>query len=150
MQDAAALDIDPEAKYGRLWVLDKGNKKCGPKILAYNLRLNGLIFSTEFPESKVYSPNSIVVDVRSKHGPVAFIGLSESSHLVVFWYKWKSWSTLNLERPASTDFLALDFNTPLLYLKGSCGDDLFTMNTTLLLDSVEQGVGRKLQEKKVL
>lgn len=144
-----ALDVDPEAKYGRLWVLDKGNKKCNPKIMAYNLRLNSLIFSTEFLESKsFFSPNSIVVDVRSKNGPVAFIGLRESSHLVVFWYKWKSWSTLNLERPAFTDFLALDFNTPLLYLKGSYGDDLFTVNTTLLLDSVDQGLGTTIQEKQ--
>lgn len=139
LQDVVSLDIDPEAKYGRLWVLDKGNKKCHPKLQIYTLRLNNLISNKELPKSR--TPNSIVVDVRSKYGPAAYIGFKEANNLLVFWYKSRSWSVVSLAKKVWTDFLALDFNKPLMYIKGAEGDDLFSLNMTSLIDPDEEAVG---------
>ncbi|EFA08570.2 hypothetical protein TcasGA2_TC006225 [Tribolium castaneum] len=128
LQDVVAIDM--EALRPRLWVLDKGNSECLPKIVIYNI-FQKINYTLDAPKD-VGSFNSLVVD-----GPRAFIGLDDSNTLLLFSLNEFKWWQINLEAPntllpVSTKFLALGRKKPKLYLTGDDERAMFSLDLTEL------------------
>lgn len=132
IQDAISVDVELK---GRLWVLDKGNMKCPPKVLIYNLHFNNLIHRNELngiPKDKL---NSLVLDpVVNEWGPRAYIGDIGDNKLIVFSYNNMSWWKLNLmdpehiNLPIGTQYLTVSKEDTILYLTSSDSFELFALD----------------------
>ncbi|XP_044253218.1 uncharacterized protein LOC123004163 [Tribolium madens] len=125
LQDVVAVDM--ETMRPRLWVLDKGNLECLPKIVIYNI-FQKINFTLEAPKNVSF--NSLVVD-----GPKAYIGLDASSNLLIFSLAEFKWWQINLEAPntnlpISTKYVALGRKEPILYLTGGDERGIFSLDLT--------------------
>lgn len=60
----------------KLWILDKGNDKCLPKVLSYSLVFNNIAESTELSKIDGTNLNILVIDpfLEDELGHRAYIG----------------------------------------------------------------------------
>lgn len=73
IQDAISLDMEPRRL--TLWILDRGNAKCSPKILSYSLIYNDVLESIVLKNVPRRGLNTLEVVQRSMdHETRAYIG----------------------------------------------------------------------------
>lgn len=73
IQDAVSLDV--ESRKLKLWILDKGNEKCSPKLLSYSLLYNDILETIDFKDIVSKDWNCLEIEQRSKdHDTKAYIG----------------------------------------------------------------------------
>lgn len=111
----------------RLWVLDAGvidtltnlQQVCPPKLLAFNLRTDELLFSYELPPEQVKQDSlhtNVVVDIRDGQCEDAFAYVADVWRYGVTVFslrEFKSWRTTNYlynPNPVASDYNYLDLN----------------------------------------
>ncbi|VEN55496.1 unnamed protein product, partial [Callosobruchus maculatus] len=74
LQDVISIDMQPQMMT-KLWILDKGSKKCPPKVVSFTLIYNTFSESTELSGISGRSLNVIEIDHSEyKDGSRAYIG----------------------------------------------------------------------------
>lgn len=138
LQDAISVVV--EVKRGRLWVLDRGTKKCTPKIVIYNLYTNSEVYKHELDKISNKNVSCLVVDSREENNINAYIGHDENI-LTIFPLKdAKYWSLRTVYQNKSESFistrnLALSKTSPVLYIGVEDSSELFYINTTDIKNS---------------
>ncbi|KAF2894440.1 hypothetical protein ILUMI_11729 [Ignelater luminosus] len=133
LQDAVSVDV--ELKKGRLWVLDRGSKKCSPKIVIYNLYTNSEICKHELDKNLNENVSCLVVDSSEERNINAYIGHDENV-LTIFSFKDANYWSLRTEYQnksesfISTRHLALSKVSPVLYIGVDDSSELFYVNLT--------------------
>lgn len=73
IQDAISIDLEPRRL--TLWILDKGNDKCPPKMLSYSLLYNNIVDTVILKKVPRRNLNCLEVVQKSvDHESKAYIG----------------------------------------------------------------------------
>lgn len=131
VQNAIALDM--EMLRIRLWILDKGSKKCSPKLVIHSLYEKSDYTSNVpdyVPQDKL---SSILIDNDLKlNGPRAYIGVDGEAYLVIFSLRKFQWLQIFVQStkslPISTKFLSFSRPESLLYITGAHERAIFSLN----------------------
>lgn len=134
LQDVISVDV--EINKGRLWILDKGNDLCQPKILIYNLYFNNLLTTHKLYDGiPRLDLNNIVLDVTQQNVVAAYVGDAGDGNLIELTYKnnnqLKSRSiklVSNNYAPVSTKFMTISKTESVLYTTSDQNKALFNVN----------------------
>ncbi|KAI4456322.1 protein yellow-related [Holotrichia oblita] len=137
-QDVVSIDLDP--KKAKLWVLDRGNRKCLPKIVIYNLHYNTIGQSCKLSDDLIIGEklSVLVVDpIEDNIGKKAYIG-GLDNHILIFSLRglklWKIQvlNPVDLNLSISTSSLAISTIESVLFLSGISDINLHSFNLTIL------------------
>ncbi|KAJ8923459.1 hypothetical protein NQ315_002018 [Exocentrus adspersus] len=136
IQDAISLVIEPTATWPKLWILDKGNEVCTPKIWSYNIIYNSLSDFGELENIPGRDLNSIVIDpIQGEFGYRMYVGNAGENTLLIFTTKNLKWWKVTLQEPSNSvpfsinaDFLTISKTDSALYITGKNNLDLFSIN----------------------
>ncbi|KAK9752195.1 Major royal jelly protein [Popillia japonica] len=139
-QDVISVDLD--ARKAKLWVLDRGNQNCLPKIVIYNLHYNTIGQSCKLSDDLVVGEklSALVVDpIEDKMGKKAYIGGLDNYILIFCLRGLKLWkikvlSPLNFDLVISTSSLTISTKRSVLFLTGTTDINLHSFNLTNLKD----------------
>ncbi|XP_018567486.1 uncharacterized protein LOC108908061 [Anoplophora glabripennis] len=133
IQDAISLDMEPRKP--KLWILDKGNEFCNPKILSYNVIFNTISEISELQNVPRENLNVITIDPQqSEFGSRIYIGNAGDSTLLVFSsnnLKWRKLTLRDMSNPAisiNADYLAISKTDSFMYITGRKSLELFSIN----------------------
>ncbi|CAH1116316.1 unnamed protein product [Phaedon cochleariae] len=143
IQDAISLDI--EIKRHRLWILDRGNTLCHPKIISFNLLYNIISDVSELANISGEHLNVITIDPEiGKHGYRAYIARTGNNEILVLSLNKLIWWKLKLSEPSNplktikADFLAISKTSPQLFLTSKDDDELFALDIKNIRNSENQ------------
>ncbi|GJQ83886.1 hypothetical protein Trydic_g19827 [Trypoxylus dichotomus] len=146
-QDVISLDVD--GGRAKLWALDRGSRRCSPKIVIYNLHYNTIASSSKLIDIDGEKLSNLVIDPdESNSGKKAYVGGIENYILVFYARGTKLWkikilNALDVHIHIPTNFLAISAKAPVLYLTGPDDLKLYSMNLTMLKDGEETNLKRK-------
>ncbi|KAJ8959609.1 hypothetical protein NQ318_021795 [Aromia moschata] len=133
LQDAISVDVEP--KKPKIWILDKGNELCLPKIVSYNLFYNNIFESCTLTDIPRQNLNTLVIDrAYGKFGHRAYIGNAGDDTILIFFLdELKYWKLklLHMDYPfisVSADFLSISKIDPVLYITGRNSIELFSID----------------------
>ncbi|VEN57373.1 unnamed protein product [Callosobruchus maculatus] len=135
LQDVISIDMQPQMMT-KLWILDKGNKKCPPKVVSFTLIYNTFSESTELSGISGRSLNIIEIDHSEyKDGSRAYIGYAGENKLIVLSLNNLKWWKIRLIQPTNpvevikVDYLAKSKTDSKLYITSKTGNEVYAMNT---------------------
>ncbi|XP_056634256.1 uncharacterized protein LOC130443549 isoform X1 [Diorhabda sublineata] len=134
IQDAIYLSMEPLIP--KLWILDRGNYDCSPKILSYHTIFNLISDKTELTTIRGRNLNSMVIDpiFEKNFGHRAYIGQTDENFLIVFCLKTLIWWKVHLTESSNpfmvvnTNFLEISKTSSNLFLTGNEREDIFSLN----------------------
>lgn len=170
IQDAIALDVEPRKLM--LWILDRGNSKCSPKIISYSLIYNDVLDMIDLENVPRKKLNTLEIVQRSMdHETRAYIGnagkhkvhfekgirykteffvLGDNIIIVVSLKNLRWWrlhlAEMNHFGLIKADYLAVSKIEPLLFITGKNGTKLFSLD----LDTVAEKLDSQMDSEKVI
>ncbi|XP_023026494.2 uncharacterized protein [Leptinotarsa decemlineata] len=133
IQDAVSLDI--EHKVHKLWILDRGNELCLPKIASFSLFYNSISEVSQLTNIIGGKLNILTIDpVVGKSGQRAYVGNAGENSLLVFSLEKLVWWRLELLEQANplssinADFLAISKTGPELFIASENDLELFALD----------------------
>ncbi|KAG5883609.1 hypothetical protein JTB14_025183 [Gonioctena quinquepunctata] len=152
IQDAVSLDI--EHRTHRLWILDKGNELCQPKVVSYSLFFNSISETSELTNIVGTYLNILTIDREvAVTGPRAYVGNAGQNILLVFSLEkliWWKVELLNMYNPLSTinvDYIATSKTGPELFITSEKELDLFALDLEIVRNAEEPSA---LDTEKIL
>ncbi|XP_060522245.1 uncharacterized protein LOC132699508 [Cylas formicarius] len=141
--NAVALDI--ETRRSKLWILDKGNEACSPKLIAY------MLFQNSFSDLNIVLSgisgkmlNTIVIDDEiGIPTSRAFVGNTGENSIVVIYLddmEWRKFALVEANKflPINADFIAISKDKSLLYFTSTESTTMFSTNTTNFAEPISE------------
>ncbi|KAF5284539.1 hypothetical protein FQA39_LY16989 [Lamprigera yunnana] len=125
------VSVDVEAKTGRLWILDKGTKKCYPKIVIYDLYTNIILHVSKLDSFADEELSYLVVDQSVEFGTFCYVGQKSANKLIVFSLDSLIWSIIKFDSgPIRPERIVISRSDLKLFLTADKGDDVLALNLT--------------------
>lgn len=145
----------------KLWILDKGNDQCGPKLVSFNLFYNDIADTVDLEDVPRNGLNCLEIDQKSiDHGSRAFIGDAGKNNdiniqidiliyffifigdncIIVISLKDLHWSKLKLTHMNNqltsirTDYLAISKKNSVLFITGKTDLKVYSLDLDHISD----------------
>ncbi|CAH1972070.1 unnamed protein product, partial [Acanthoscelides obtectus] len=148
LQDVISIDMQQQMRT-KLWILDKGSKKCLPKVTSLTLIYNSFSENIELNGIAGRDLNTIKVDPGEyQDGARAYIGSAGENEMIALSLNTLKWWKIHLIEPINpvqvikVDYLAKSKTDSKLYITSKDGNEVYFLNTHDIkkLDHKKKGI----------